>query len=168
MNSSKRRKNKTSKAAAGAVLLAVMLATAACSGTNANPNTTDGNNQQGSVEESPVVSDLPEESGVLEPDVSSPEPTAEATDSPDNSPATEEPAETVKVNEGIYSGLSDSHSIEIETASGVIPLQITDELKTVLEALPDDAKVKFEYIEKEIEGDPSVKQNWLVKIEQVE
>ncbi|MEV5026250.1 hypothetical protein [Paenibacillus sp. LPE1-1-1.1] len=168
MNSSKRRKNKTSATAAGAVLLAVMLATAACSGTNANPNTTGGNNQQGSVEESPVVSDLPEESGVLEPDVSSPEPTTEATDSPDNSTATEEPAETVKVNEGIYSGLSDSHSIEIETASEVIPLQITDELKTVLEALPDDAKVKFEYIEKAIEGDPSVKQNWLVKIEQVE
>lgn len=168
MNSSKRRKNKTTKAAAGAVLLAVMLATAACGGTNANQET-NANNLQGTVDESPVVSDLPEESGVLEPDVSSPEPTAtaEPSDTPDNSSATEEPADPIKVNEGTYSGLSDSHSIEIETASGVIPLQINDELKTVLETMPDDAKVKFEYTEKEIEGDPTIKQNWLVKIEQV-
>ncbi|WP_138752738.1 hypothetical protein [Paenibacillus sinopodophylli] len=164
MNSSKRKKSK--KAAAGAVLLAVMLATAACSGANANKPAA-GNDQQGNVEESPVITDLPEETGVIDPDVSAPEPTAEPEATVDNGTATAEPAEAVKVNEGIYSGLSDSHSIEIETAAGAIPLQITDEMKSDLEALPDDAKVKFEYTEKAIEGDASAKQYWLVSIAQM-
>ncbi|MGO4543580.1 hypothetical protein AB4Z29_02095 [Paenibacillus sp. 2TAB23] len=164
MNSSRRKKSK--KAAAGAVLLAVMLATAACGGANDNKPAA-GNDQPGNVEESPIVTDLPEESGVLDPDVSAPEPTAEPTATADNESPTEAPAGPVKVNEGKYSGLIDSHSIEIETAAGAIPLQITDEFKSQLEALPDNAKVKFEYTEKSIEGDATVKQNWLVKIEEV-
>lgn len=162
MNSSKRRRSKKA-AAAGAVLLAVMLAASACGGTNTN-NANTGNKEQGTVNEGPVISELPEESGVLEPDVSSPEPTA---DEAGNSGAIEEPApaESVKVSEGTYSGLIDSHSIEIVTASGAIALQVTEEDMSVLEALPDAAKVKFEYMEKAIEGEADLKQNWLVKIE---
>ncbi|WP_169086493.1 hypothetical protein [Paenibacillus sp. PL91] len=161
MNSSKRRRSKKA-VAAGAVLLAVMLATSACSGTNAN-NENKGNEQQGTIEEGPAVSELPEESGVLEPDVSTPEPT----EAPANNGGIEEPADPVKVSEGTYSGLSDSHSIEIETATGTIPMQITEEQKSTIEALPDQAKVKFEYKEKAIEGEATLKQNWLVKIEEI-
>ncbi|OBZ16007.1 MULTISPECIES: hypothetical protein [Bacillales] len=161
MNSSKRRRSKKA-ATAGAVLLAVMLATSACGSTNAN-NANPGNEQQGTVEEGPEISQLPEESGMLDPNVSSPEPT----ETPANSGGIEEPADPVKVNEGTYSGLSDSHSIEIETASGTLPLQITEDLKSKLEALPDDAKVKFEYTEKAIEGEANLKQNWLVNIEEI-
>jgi hypothetical protein len=163
MNSSKRRRSKKA-VAAGAVLLAVMLATSACSGTNAN-NENKGNDQQGTIEEGPVVSELPEESGVLEPDVSAPEPYEDPAKA--NNGGIEEPADPVKVSEGTYSGLSDSHSIEIETATGTIPMQITEEQKSTLEALPDNAKVKFEYKEKAIEGEATLKQNWLVKIEEI-
>ena len=166
MNSSKRRRSKKA-ITAGAVLLAVMLATSACSGANANQENK-GNEQPGTTNEGPVVSELPEDTGVIEPDVSAPEPTEEPTEEPaGNGGATEEPADPVKVNEGTYSGLVDSHSIEIETAEGAIPLQITDELKSKLEALPEDAKVKFEYTEKAIEGEADLKQNWLVKIEEI-
>jgi hypothetical protein len=164
MNSSKRRRSKKT-ATAGAVLLAVMLAASACGSTDTN-NANTGNKQQGTVNEGPVISELPEESGVIEPDVSAPEPTA---DSADNSGGVEEPApaEPVKVSEGTYSGLIDSHSIEIVTASGAIALQVTEEDMSVLEALPEAAKVKFEYMEKAIEGEADLKQNWLVKIEEI-
>lgn len=166
MNSSKRRRSKKA-AAAGAVLLAVMLAASACGGTDTN-NANTGNKQQGTVNEGPVISELPEESGVLEPDVSAPEPTADAAG---NSGGVEEPApapaEPVKVSEGSYSGLIDSHSIEIVTASGAIALQVTEKDMSTLEALPEAAKVKFEYMEKAIEGEADLKQNWLVKIEEI-
>jgi hypothetical protein len=162
MNSSKRRRNKKA-ATAGALLLAVMLATSACGG-NANTENNTGNEQQGSATDGPIVSQLPEDNGVIEPDVSSPEPTDATTN---NDGTIEDPAAPNKMNEGTYSGLSDSHSIEIETATGAIALQVTDEQKSTLEALPDDAKVKFEYSEKAIEGEATLKQNWLVKIEEI-
>lgn len=162
MNSSKRRRSKKA-VTAGAVLLAVMLAASACGNTNANHANT-GDNQQGTVDEGPVVSQLPEESGVLEPDISAPEPTSDSTGSDG---AIEEPADPIKVNEGTYSGLIDSHSIEIVTAAGAIALQVPNEDMSGLEALPDNAKVKFEYTEKAIEGEADLKQNWLVKIEEI-
>ncbi|MBD2867767.1 hypothetical protein [Paenibacillus arenilitoris] len=162
MNTSKRRRSKKT-AAAGALLLAVMLAASACSG-NGNGAANNVNEQPDSTNEGPVV-DLPEQSGVIEPDVSG----AEPTESPDNSgEATEEPAnEPVISGEGTYSGMMDSHSIEIETADGAIALQIPEELSTTIDSIPADAKVKFEYTEKAVEGDAGLKQNWLVKIEEV-
>lgn len=160
MNTSKRRRNKQA-AAAGAVLLAVMLAASACSGTNTTNN---GNGQQGTVTEGPVVDQLPEESGVIEPDVSVPEATADTNDSGGE----EEPAaDEVKRGEGTFNGLMDSHSIEIETATGAMALQITEELARKIDNLPSDAKVTFEYTEKAVKGETGLKQNWLVKIEQI-
>jgi hypothetical protein len=160
MNTTRTRKNKKA-VTAGAVLLAVMLAASACGNSSNTNNGTPENDQQGTVNEAPVVTELPDDSGVLEPDVSAPEPTA------DNSGTIDEPAAAVKVNEGTYSGQIDSHSIEVETNAGVIVLQVTDEQSGMLDALPDDAKVKFEYTEKAIEGDAVNKQNWLVNIEEI-
>lgn len=161
MNASKRRRNKKA-ATAGAVLLAVVLAATACSGTNTTTNTP--NEQQGTVSEGPVVDKLPDGSGVIEPDVSAPEPTADTS----NSGSTEDPAaDEVKRGEGTFNGLMDSHSIEIETEAGAMPLQITAELTSTIENLPSDAKVAFEYTEKAIEGEAGLKQYWLVKIEQI-
>jgi len=159
MNTSKRRRNKKA-ATAGALLLAVMLATTACGGGNTNA----GNETQGSATDGPIISQLPEDNGVIDPGVASPEPTENTTN---NNGTIEDPSAPNKINEGTYSGLSDSHSIEIETATGAIALQVTDEQKSTLEALPDDAKVKFEYSEKAIEGEATLKQNWLVKIEEI-
>ncbi|OMF38758.1 hypothetical protein BK133_00695 [Paenibacillus sp. FSL H8-0548] len=162
MNTSRKRKNKKA-VTAGAVLLAVMLAASACGNSSNTNNAAPGNDLQGTVDETPIVSQLPDESGVLEPDVSSPSPEPTT----DNGGAAEEPAASVKVNEGTFSGLIDSHSIEVETAAGVIVLQVTDDQSGMVEALSDDAKIKFEYTEKAIEGDASIKQNWLVKIEEI-
>lgn len=160
MNTSKRRRNKKA-ATVGAVLLAVMLAASACSGTDTKDTS---NEQQGTVTEGPVVDQLPDESGVIEPDVSAPEPTADTNNSGDG----EDPApDEVKRGEGTFIGLMDSHSIEIETEAGAMPLQITEELASTVENLPSDAKVAFEYTEKTIEGETELKQYWLVKIEQI-
>jgi hypothetical protein len=159
MNSSKRRRSKKA-AATGAILLAVMLAASACSGTG---NSTNREDQQGTVNEGPVVDQLPDQSGVIEPDVSAPEPT----EGTNNDGVTEEPAnDPVLTGEGTFNGLMDSHSIEIETAAGAIALQITEELAAKINGIPSDAKVKFEYTEKAVEGDAELKQNWLVSIEE--
>lgn len=161
MNTSKRRRNKKA-ATAGAVLLAVMLAASACSGAK---TTNTSNEQQGTVTEGPVVDQLPDESGVIEPDVSAPEPTADTNNNSGN--AEDTASDEVKRGEGTFNGLMDSHSIEIETEAGAMPLQIAEELASTVENLPSDAKVAFEYTEKAIEGETELKQYWLVKIEQI-
>ncbi|WP_036719649.1 hypothetical protein [Paenibacillus harenae] len=159
MNSSKRRRS-TKAAATGAILLAVMLAASACSGTG---NTTNQDNQQDTVNEGPVV-DLPEQSGVIEPDVSSPE----STNGASNNSETKAPTNNLVLSgEGTFNGLMDTHSIEIETADGAIALQLTEELSQKMNSIPDDAHVKFEYTEKAVDGDTELKQNWLVSIEEV-
>lgn len=160
MNSSKQRRSKKT-ATAGAILLAVMLAASACG----SSNTTNGVVENpGTITEGPVVDELPNESGVIEPDISSPEPTPDSS----NNVGSEKP-ETDKaiVAEGTYIGLSDSHSIEIETATDTIPLQITEEQAATLDSFESGAKVKFEYTEKAIEGEANLKQNWLTKIEKL-
>jgi uncharacterized low-complexity protein len=159
MITSKRRRIKKA-ATAGAVLLAVMLAASACSGANTK-NTS--NEPNGAVTEGPVVDKLPEGSGVIEPDVSAPEPSAAGTN---NSSGTEDPdADEVKRGEGTFTGLIDSHSIEIETEAGAMAFQITEELASAIDNLPSDAEVAFEYTEKAIEGETGLKQYWIVKIE---
>ncbi|WP_424767145.1 hypothetical protein [Paenibacillus sp. sgz302251] len=160
MNSSKRRKSKKT-VAAGVILLTVMLAASACGNTNnaANP----GNEQPGTVTEGPVV-DLPNKSGLIDPEVPAPEPTE---DTNQNGGEQEPVTNPVLSGEGTYIGLMDSHSIEIETADGPMPFQVTDDLMGALEALPENAKVKYEYTEKAIEGETDMKQNWLSKIEEI-
>lgn len=168
INTIKRRRNKKA-VTAGAVLLAVMLAASACG--NSNTTAKDGNEQQPTINEGPKVDNLPDQSGVIEPDV----PTSGNTDSGNNNTDTEtnkpgvsepDPSAPVKSGEGTFVGLSDSHSIEIETKDGAMPLQVTDELLAVVSELPSDAKVTFKYTEKEIEAGSDVKQNWLEEIEQ--
>lgn len=164
MNTSKRRRS-TKAAAAGTILLAVMLAASAC-GNDGSVNL-NNDQQQGAVSPSPEV-DLPDSSGVIEPDVSSPEPTEDAANDSgtDNSSTDNTDEQEVKSGEGTYTGLIDAHSIEIVTANGAMAFQISEDQIPLLDSIPADAKVKFNYTEKAIEGEPDVKQNWLVKIEE--
>jgi len=143
-----------------------MLAASACGNPNSVKN---GNEQQPTITDGPTVDNLPDESGVIEPDV----PTSGNSNSDNNntnsnnsSISEPDPAAPVKSGEGTFVGLSDSHSIEIETKDGPMPLQVTDELLAVVNELPSDSKVTFEYTEKEIEAGSEFKQNWLKKIEQ--
>lgn len=165
MKAMKHRRNKKA-VTAGAVLLAVMLAASACGNSDTGKN---GNEQQPSINEGPTVDNLPDQSGVIEPDV----PTSGNSNSENNNTDTNntgisepDPSAPVKSGEGTYVGLSDSHSIEIETKDGAMPLQVTEELLAVVNKLPSDSKVTFEYTEKEIEAGSDMKQNWLKKIEQ--
>lgn len=162
MNSSKRRRNNKA-AAAGALLLAVMLATSACGGSNSGQANA-GNETAGTATDGPIFTQLPEESGIHEPDIAGNESTE---DSGSTNGSIENQADKNIINEGTYSGLSDSSSIEIVTAKGAIALQFTEDLKNNIDNIPDDAKVKFEYVEKSIEGEADLKQNWLTKIEEI-
>ncbi|UVI29571.1 hypothetical protein [Paenibacillus spongiae] len=86
---------------------------------------------------------------------------------PDNN-AKDDPkdaAKTAKQGTGIYKGQMDSHSIEIETADGPTPFQLADGMEAVLEKLTEEDPVTFEYVEKAIEGDDTVKQLVLTKLE---
>ncbi|MFD0717564.1 hypothetical protein [Paenibacillus sp. GCM10027626] len=77
------------------------------------------------------------------------------------------PQKEIKQGKGTYNGQQDSHSIEIQTADGPTPFQIEADLADVLDDLQLDEPVTFEYYEKAIEGDDTVKQLILTKLEKV-
>ncbi|MDQ0060967.1 hypothetical protein [Paenibacillus harenae] len=163
MNSSKRKK-RTKAAAAGAVLLAVMLAATACGGDNSNktgsqsPDATNNPPQQ--------VEDLPDGSGMVDPDVEGSDNTDTdnnaTNDGGGNASEGDTNAPETKSDKGTFTGIVDTHSIEIVTASGAAVFQITEDQKAAIDALPEEAKVKFEYTEKDIDG--GLKQLWLSSI----
>ncbi|MFF2889018.1 hypothetical protein [Paenibacillus sp. NPDC057967] len=155
-------KKRKKAATAGALLLAVMLTMSAC-GANANNPSSSGspnNSESGSP-----VDQLPDNNGVQEP--GAPSNDDDDNSSTDNNNGT--PAESAPISaEGTYTGLIDSNSLEITTDSGAGAYRIPEELRDVVDELPADAKVKFEYTEKAVEGDTSVKQLWLTKLEAVQ
>lgn len=153
MNLSNKKHKKT--AAAGAILLAIMLTVSACGVNSGNQERNEAQNQ----DEAPAPTDkLPEDNGVIEP--GSPDDSEE-----DNNNGGESPAEEAKSAEGVYTGQIDANSVEITTESGAAAYRIPEELTTVIENLPSDAKVKFKYTEKAVDG---VKQLWLTMIEAVQ
>lgn len=170
--------NKT-KIAAGALLLAVMLALPACGG----GGDSDANN--GGVSPTDAVGDqLPEDNGIMEPGVPSTGDNGSGgagngnaanggNASGDETPTSDngqqggsEPA--VLKGEGVFSGIADSHSIEIMVDGKPEAFQVTDELFAVVNELPSDAKVKFEYTEKVYDDADGAKQLWLKSIEQID
>ncbi|RIX52748.1 hypothetical protein D3P08_12105 [Paenibacillus nanensis] len=167
MNKLTKRKKQT--AIAGALLLAMTLTLSACGGEN-NAGGADTNAEQNNSGAA-AGNQLPEDSGIMDPDApASGENSNSAPDSSANENANNEeetPANDVLSAEGVYTGQIDSHSIEITTDAGATVYQVPEELLTVIENLPADAKVKFEYTEKS-EGDSEYKQNWLTKIEAVQ
>lgn len=151
---------RTTTAGAAALVLAVMLTVSAC---GANGNDTEQNGNDSAL--AGVNDQLPEESGIQDPGAISSEDDAEQAEET----ATTEvggddghPADAVISSEGVYTGQIDANSIEIKTDSGAEAYRITEELAPVIEALPSDAEVVFEYTEKVIDG---AKQLWLTKIE---
>lgn len=167
MNSTKRKR--TQAAAAGAVLLAVMLTVSACGDSK---ETSPNNNGQNAVTETPITDQLPEQSGIQDPGTASPDSNNNSNNSSNNSTAgkgvnSEEPAdETVIHAEGVFNGGIDSNSIEIETNNGPEAFRVNAELAPTVAALPDYANVRIEYTELIIDSD--TKQLWLTKIEQIE
>lgn len=156
------KKNKTSRALiAGAILIAVMLAAAACSNNNNN-----GEQPSPSIEPTPVVSATPEPTdngGVTEPGEATPDEDGAATEEPVNTAPTDAPS---MKGEGVFVGLADTHTVEIETSGGAQSYQFEDSLSDAINAIQSNANVTFEYVEKKIEADgQSITQLWLTKIE---
>lgn len=161
---------KTKAASAAALLLALMLTASAC-GANANNNNNNPNTDQNpaGAPEAGVNEQLPEESGIQDP--GSLGSNDESTE-PEESAATDgggtdsnESSDVVISKTGTYTGQVDSNSIEITTEEGAETYRITEELAPVIEGLPADASVAFEYTEKVIDSEQGIKQLWLTKIE---
>ncbi|MFX3635119.1 MAG: hypothetical protein ACE3L7_19275 [Candidatus Pristimantibacillus sp.] len=159
-------KKKSSIIATSAVLLSIMLTASAC-GAN-NVQTPNQSNQDSAVEQPGTATATPDpgtvdgdnsnnnggNNDVSEPDKGSPDTSTGAEEKVIESP--------VKKAEGVYGGQIDNHSIEVVSDNGPMVLQITDEFSDAVSKLSPDAKIKFEYTEKNI-GDQT--QFWLKKLE---
>ncbi|BCG58426.1 hypothetical protein [Paenibacillus sp. URB8-2] len=100
-------------------------------------------------------------------------PTTAATASPEPTTAPEpsllpsQPADgetQVIKGTGIYNGQIDNHSIEIQTEEGPLAFELGAGMENMPEMLNEEDKVAFEYVEKEVAGDTSIKQRVLTKL----
>lgn len=96
----------------------------------------------------------------------SPSPVAN-TAAPAPSPTATAEAQVIQ-GTGSYVGQIDSHSIEIETEEGPTAFELDAGTESVLEGLEMEDPVVFEYVEKPVEGDPSVVQRILSKLSKAE
>ncbi|MEC0242326.1 hypothetical protein P4H66_21190 [Paenibacillus dokdonensis] len=70
------------------------------------------------------------------------------------------PEETTVIKEGAgsFTGLADSHTVEIIVEGKPVSFQFGKELKQAVERIKPDQQVEFKYEEKAIEGDATLKQ----------
>lgn len=80
---------------------------------------------------------------------------------------TEEAAQVIR-GTGTYIGQIDNHSVEIETEEGPTAFELGAGTEDVPEGLEMDDHVLIEYVEKAVEGDPSVVQRILSRLEKAE
>ncbi|NGM83024.1 hypothetical protein G5B47_11420 [Paenibacillus sp. 7124] len=132
---------------AAAALAVFLLALTACTGDKPAAGSTDA-----PVSASPTtaLTAVPEPSTAPEPPASPSQPAGGET-------------QVIK-GTGVYNGQIDNHSIEIQTEEGPIAFELGAGLENVPETLNEENKVSFEYVEKEVEGDDSVKQRVLTKL----
>lgn len=135
---------------------ALMLALTACVGND--PAQTPG-------EPTATTSPAPTESTSTVPPTESTSTTA-PTESASTQPPSPSPSAESQVikGTGVYVGQIDNHSIEIETEEGPTAFELGAGTESVLEGLSMDDPVVFEYVEKAIEGDASVKQRVISKL----
>ncbi|MFC3749179.1 hypothetical protein [Paenibacillus sp. GCM10012306] len=65
---------------------------------------------------------------------------------------------------GIYNGQIDNHSVEIETKEGATSFELGLGTENVPASLNEGDSVVFEYVDKTVEGDESLKQHILLKL----
>ncbi|OKP93330.1 hypothetical protein [Paenibacillus sp. P32E] len=136
--------------AATAVL---MLAITACSG-----NTP----AEAPIEPSSTASPSPAQSTASPSPSPSTEPSSSSATEPSSSPAQE--AKMIH-GTGIYVGQIDNHSVEIKTEEGATSFELGAGLEQSLETLNMDDPVVFEYAQRSVEGDSSISQRVLSKLE---
>jgi len=96
-------------------------------------------------------------------------PTATAAPAPTESAsptASAKPAQELEVikGSGTYVGQIDNHSVEIKTEEGPMAFELGAGTETAVESLELDDPVVFEYVEKSVEGDDTLKQRVLSKL----
>lgn len=95
----------------------------------------------------------------------SPAQSAESSPSPTIVPSPSPSAEEQVIHgTGTYVGQIDNHSVEIETEEGPTAFELGAGTEGATETLEMDDPVVFEYVEKKVEGDPSVIQRVLSKL----
>lgn len=68
---------------------------------------------------------------------------------------------------GTFTGLADEHSAEIMVDGQPMVFQLSDEAQTVAGSLKEESKVSFQYTEKAIPGDDTIKSMTITKLEEV-
>ncbi|WP_379160711.1 hypothetical protein [Paenibacillus sp. sgz5001063] len=96
----------------------------------------------------------------------SPSPVAEPSSSPATEPVSSPVGDAQTIHgTGIYVGQIDNHSVEIKTEEGATSFELGAGLEKSLESLNMDDPVVFEYVERSVEGDSSISQRVLSKLE---
>lgn len=80
------------------------------------------------------------------------------------SQTTPEQASETKQAVGTFVGLIDNHSVEIKLNGEPTAFQMDETLSAAAQEIAEGTAVEFEYVEKAVEGDPSVKQLVLTKL----
>ncbi|MRN53096.1 hypothetical protein [Paenibacillus monticola] len=107
-------------------------------------------------------SPAPTESAIIvSPSPVATEPPISVTAAPSLSPKDEE---KVIKGTGNYVGQIDNHSVEIKTAEGATTFELGAGTESALDSLNTDDPVTFEYVEKSVPGDATVKQRVLSKL----
>ncbi|MBB6674788.1 hypothetical protein [Cohnella nanjingensis] len=91
---------------------------------------------------------------------SEPTPSASASDSASPPAGTE-----TKEDTGEYTGLGDTHSIEIKTSEGPTTFQVDPDIVDKVSDWAEGTKVKFKYEITSVEGDASQKQRTIISID---
>ncbi|MDO7908804.1 hypothetical protein Q5741_20680 [Paenibacillus sp. JX-17] len=87
-----------------------------------------------------------------------------------NQPETSEPAAQPEIQsaQGVYNGAADPHTVEIELNGQATAFQLGEGLENTVNDFEEGDKVNIEYLEKAVEGDSTVKQLILTKIEKTD
>lgn len=100
----------------------------------------------------------------------SPDPDSSVTQPSPDDPAEppKEDSPVVKEGEGSFTGLADSHTVEIIVDGHPMSFQFGEDLSQAIESIKPDQTVSFTYEEKAIEGEASLKQLVLKEIHKAE
>ncbi|WP_308642163.1 hypothetical protein [Paenibacillus nuruki] len=96
--------------------------------------------------------------------------TEESVEADDNNESTDTTTHSTEAETksatGTFTGLADEHSAEIMVDGQPMVFQLSDEAQTVAGSLKEEAKVSFQYTEKAIPGDDTIKSMTITKLQE--
>ncbi|MBY9080419.1 hypothetical protein KIH86_07070 [Paenibacillus sp. HN-1] len=166
---------KRHRSLSAAALAVLTLALSACGGDKAAEAPSATISPAASAEASPsataalapeaTTSTSPEASAAVSPSVVPSASAAAPSAEPSAAPGQSAPAESAPISgTGVYNGQIDSHSIEIETKDGPVAFELGEGLENVPDTLNEEDKIVFEYVDRAVPGDATLKQHVLTKL----